>query len=154
MAHRCNRRAALALAAVLLAAGCAGPSIGPDAIAGKTPSGTVELKAVQAAYIGSASAGSGTLNFRGRSYPFSIGGAGIGGIGASSIEGYGEIYNLSELSQFPGAYGQARYGFALGNRSGGDLWLQNDSGVIMHIAAKRQGLMLSLGGDAMIVTLK
>ena len=56
------------------------------------------------------------------------------------------------MSQFPGAYAQGRYGFALGNKSGGDLWLQNESGVIIHIKAKREGLMLSLGGDAMVIS--
>jgi hypothetical protein len=33
----------------------------------------------------------------------------------------------------------------------GDLWLQNGTGVIMHLVAKRQGLMLSLGGDAVVI---
>jgi hypothetical protein len=42
----------------------------------------------------------------------------------------------------------------LGNRSGGDLWLQNDASVIIHIMAKREGLMLPLGGDAMVISLK
>jgi hypothetical protein len=144
--------AAITAAVALSLAGCAGSKVGPDAIAGQTPSATVELQAVQAAYIGSASGGSGTLFYNGRSYPFSIGGAGIGGIGASTVEGYGEVYKLNDMSQFPGAYAQGRYGFALGNKSGGDLWLQNGSGVIIHIKAKREGLMLSLGGDAMVIS--
>jgi hypothetical protein len=144
--------AAFAAVAALSLAGCAGSKVGPDAIAGQTPSGTIELQAVQAAYIGSASGGSGTLFYNGRTYPFSIGGAGIGGIGASTIEGYGEVYKLNSLAQFPGAYAEGRYGFALGNKSGGDLWLQNESGVIIHIKAKREGLMLTLGGDAMVIS--
>jgi hypothetical protein len=39
----------------------------------------------------------------------------------------------------------------LGSTSAGDLWLQNGNGVIMHLVAKRQGLMLSLGGDAVVI---
>jgi hypothetical protein len=35
--------------------------------------------------------------------------------------------------------------------SAGDLWMQNERGVIMHLAAKRQTLMLSLGGDAVVI---
>jgi hypothetical protein len=31
--------------------------------------------------------------------------------------------------------------------------MQNGAGVIMHLKAKRTGLMLSLGGDAMVVTM-
>ena len=55
------------------------------------------------------------------------------------------------LRDFPGAYAQARYGFALGTVSTGELWLQNNNGIIMHLKAKREGLMLSLGGDAVVI---
>jgi hypothetical protein len=88
---RISRRTLAALTVVLASAGCAGGDVGPEAVAGQTPSGTIEINAVQAAFIGSGSGGSGTLFFRDRSYPFSIGGAGIGGIGASTIEGYGDV---------------------------------------------------------------
>jgi hypothetical protein len=37
--------------------------------------------------------------------------------------------------------------------SGGDLWLQNENGVILHLHAKREGLMLSLGGDAIVISM-
>lgn len=122
--------------------------LGPEAIAGKIPDGTVDMHQVQVAYIGSGSAGSGVLRFRGVDYPFRVGGLGVGGIGASTVDAEGEVYNLPSVAQFPGAYAQGRYGFAIGTRSGGDLWLQNERGVIMHLHAKRTGLMLSLGGDA------
>ncbi len=56
------------------------------------------------------------------------------------------------MRQFAGAYAQGRVGFAIGQTSSGDLWLQNDSGVIMHLVAKREGLMLSLGADAMVIS--
>lgn len=140
----------------LLLAGCTGGGmkLGPDAIAGLEPSGTVDMIMVQAAYIGSGSTGSGTLYFNGRSYPFSISGLGIGGIGISSIDANGDVYKLGTSAQFPGTYAQGRYGFAIGNTSAGDLWLQNEGGVIMHLKAKRSGLMLSLGGDAMIIEMK
>jgi hypothetical protein len=39
----------------------------------------------------------------------------------------------------------------VGNASAGDLWLQNGNGVIMHLVAKRQGLMLSLGDDTVVI---
>ena len=52
------------------------------------------------------------------------------------------------------AYAQDRYESALGNKSAGDLWLQNESGVIMQRKAKREGLMLSLGSDAVMTKVK
>ena len=147
-------RLALVSASVLFLAGCVGNvALGPDAVKGQTPDGGVEMHEVQAAYIGIGSAGTGVLSFRGVQYPFEVGGVGVGGFGLSTIEATGEVYNLRDLGQFPGTYGQARYGFAIGTASGGDLWLQNESGVILHLKAKREGLMLSLGGDAVVISM-
>jgi hypothetical protein len=136
-------RVALVSACVLYVVGCAGGvELGPDAVKGQTPDGTVDMREVQAAYIGSGTAGTGVLFFRGTQYPFEVGGVGVGGFGLSTIDARGEVYNLRELGQFPGTYGQARYGFAIGTASAGDLWMQNEAGVIMHLKAKREGLML------------
>jgi hypothetical protein len=115
--------------------------------------GTVSINQVQIAFIGSANLGGGTLTFNGQQYDFTIGGLGVGGIGASSIEATGEVYNMTDPSQFAGAYGQARYGAVVGDASTGELWLQNNAGVYMHLKAKRAGLMLSLGGDVVYIKL-
>lgn len=158
MTNRPGRRRALlclsGLGGLVLAGACTSRvALGPEAVAGKTPDGTVELSQVQVAYIGSGSTGRGVLHHRGRSYPFNISGLGVGGVGASTIEATGEVYNLPDAARFRGTYGQARYGFALGTMSGGDMWLQNEAGVIMRLKARREGLMLSLGGDAMLVSM-
>jgi hypothetical protein len=113
---------------------------------GKTPSGVVEMKEVQIAFLGAAGGGTGTLSFQGETYPFEIAGLGGGGAGISKIDASGEVYNLSEVAQFPGAYSERRVGVAFGG-GGGDLWLQNNAGVIMHLKAVSEGLMLSLGAD-------
>jgi hypothetical protein len=148
-------RRALAAAVLVGLAGCVGGvEVGPQAIAGKKPDGFVEMHEVQAAYIGSGSTGEGFIDFRGRKYRFTVGGVGVGGVGLSTIDAEGEVYDLAELAEFPGTYAQARYGFALGTESGGDLWLQNEAGVILHLKAKRTGLMLSLGGDAILITMQ
>jgi len=147
--------AVFATLALSLLSGCTGSvKVGPEAVAGLTPDGTIDMQEVQVAYLASGGGGNGTLFYQGGVYPFTIGGLGVGGIGASTISASGEVYKLNSLAQFPGAYIQGRYGFALGNRSGGDLWLQNDAGVILHLKAKREGLMLSLGGDAIAITMK
>jgi hypothetical protein len=144
-----NVIALLAIGALALGSSCSSlVKVGPEAVAGLTPDGTVDMNQVQVAYIGSAGGGSGTLYYKGTAYPFSVAGLGVGGIGASTIDAAGEVYKLRNLSQFSGAYAQARYGFVIGSTSAGDLWMQNESGVIMHLKAKRTGLMLSLGGDA------
>ena len=146
---------ALGVASTLWLAACrSNIAVGPAAIKGKRPSGWVEMHQVQAAYIGSGSAGGGTLIFRDRRYPFTIAGLGIGGIGLSTIEAEGEVSDLQDISQFAGAWGEARYGFALGRASAGELWMQNGSGAIMRLRAKRTGLMLTLGGDGIVISMK
>jgi hypothetical protein len=147
---RLRRELLLICAAALLSfAGCANQS--SLSLEGKPLSGYVQMTQVQAAYLGSGNAGSGTLRYHGSTYPFSVGGLGVGGIGISKIEAKGEVYGLQRVGDFAGAYAQARYGFALGTTSAGELWLQNRKGVVMHLKAKREGLMLSLGGDAVVV---
>lgn len=155
VSRRHGRRAYLTAAALLLVTGCAGSvKLGPEAVAGLRPDASVEMQQVQAAFIGSGGGGTGTLFYKGRSYPFTVGGLGVGGIGVSTIEASGEVYKLNSIEQFSGAYAQGRYGFAVGDKSGGDLWLQNGAGVIMHLRARREGLMLSLGGDAVVISMK
>jgi hypothetical protein len=145
----------LAIAALLPFAGCSSSQTGgQQSLDGKQPDGTVDMNQVQAAFIGSAGGGSGTLNYRGRSYPFAVGGLGVGGIGASTINAQGEVYGLNKVADFAGAYAQGRYGIVVGDASAGDLWLKNANGVIMHLKAKRTGLMLSLGGDAVIISMQ
>jgi len=120
----------------------------------KKPSGTIAISQVQIAFIGSGNLGNGTLHYRGKSYPFSVGGLGVGGFGVSKMEAVGEVYDLKNISDFSGAYGQARYGAVAGNASTGELWLQNEKGVSIHLKAKRQGLALSLGVDGVAIQLK
>ena len=159
MTIRRSRRVALAglagLAALTGLGACGGSTrVGPGSIAGQAPDATVEMQQVQVAYLGSGGGGTGVLHHNGRSYPFTVGGLGVGGIGASRIGASGEVYNLPDVSRFPGAYAQARYGFALDRAGGGELWLQNDPSVIMRQNARREGLMLSLGGDAMVISMR
>ncbi len=109
-----------AVAALLPIAGCSSSqNVNQQSLEGKQPDGFVDMEQVQAAFIGSGGGGSGTLTFRGQTYPFAVGGLGIGGIGASTIDASGEVYGLKTLADFPGAYAQGRYGFAIGERKCG-----------------------------------
>ena len=101
-------------------------------------------------YLGSSNGG-GVLKYKGDTYAFSVGELRVRGIGVSKIEARGQLYRLQRLSDFAGAYVQARNGFVLGNASGGELWLQNGNGVIMHLKAKPEGLKLSLSGDVVVI---
>jgi hypothetical protein len=58
------------------------------------PSGSVNIHQVQIAFIGSGAMRGGTRYFRGRSYPFKLGGLGIGGFVVSTLDATGSVYNL------------------------------------------------------------
>jgi hypothetical protein len=152
--RRYGRRICFAATLSLLAACSSSGKVGPGAVAGLTPDATVDMRQVQAALIASGGGGHGTLYFQGQAYPFKVAGLGVGGIGASTVDATGEVYKLNSVAQFPGTYAQGSYGFALGSKSAGDLWLQNHAGVIMHLKAKREGLMLSLGGQAVEISMQ
>lgn len=117
----------------------------------KTPSGTVEIDQTQMAFLVSGSFGGGTLHFQGKAYPFTIGGLGIGGFGIATLRATGEVYDLKSPSDFGGVYGQAQASYALGKMSDGELWLQNAQGVYLHLKAEREGIILSLGADGVII---
>jgi len=114
-------------------------------------SGTVTIEQVQIAFIGSGNLGGGRLQFNGRTYNFTVGGLGIGGFGVSKMTATGAVYNLKDVNDFPGTYGQARYGAVVGTKSTGSLWLQNTRGVVLELKAAREGLALSLGADAVYI---
>lgn len=117
-----------------------------------TKSGTVRIEQVQLAFIGSGNLGGGTLQYGGKTYQFTVGGLGIGGFGVSKITATGNVYNLTKADDFPGAYIQGRYGAAVGTMSTGELWLKNTNGVVLELKAEREGLALSLGGDAVYIS--
>jgi hypothetical protein len=120
----------------------------------RTPSATVEIDQTQVALLFSGSLGGGTLHYGGQSYPFKIGGLGIGGIGISKVHATGEVYDLRDVADFGGVYGQARAGYALGKQSAGVLWLENPKGVYLKLQAQREGVMLTLGADGVVVRME
>ncbi len=155
MPHLLARRGLAGILPLLLASACTCEgAIGPAAVRDQAPDASVTMNLVQAGFIGSGGGGNGVLTFHGRTHPFGVVGLGIGGIGASTVEAEGDVFNLESVARFGGTYAQARAGAVIGNRSVGEMWLQNEAGVIMRLRARRTGLMLALGGDAVQITLR
>jgi len=119
----------------------------------KEPSGTVTIDETQLAFIFSGQIGGGELDFRGQSYDFKIGGLGIGGYGISNLRAVGEVYDLKRIAEFPGAYVEARQGWAIGRAGNGHLWLQNPNNVVLHLRTAREGLMLTLGASGVVISM-
>jgi hypothetical protein len=99
------------------------------------------------------SSGSGVLRFNGNSYVFKIDGLSVGAVGIASISAVGNVYNLSDVSQFAGNYAAAGAGIALAAGSAG-LTLQNQAGVIINLYAVQQGVELNIGPKGFKVTMQ
>jgi hypothetical protein len=137
--------AILAVLALLPLAGCQIPPSGiPNAasIRGLRPSGAVTMTQV---FVSASGVGSGSLNFRGRTYPFTLVGSLIGLGAISTLQASGEVYKLSDVSQFPGAWIQGTGSLAITTKATGELWLENRNGVVMHLTAAQAGLTFSQG---------
>ena len=149
-----SRRGVVRLAAALAILCAVGaPPASAQGSPPSRPSGTVTIHQVQVAFVGSGAAGGGTLHYRGRAYPFNVGGLGIGGFGVSRLDATGAVYNLRNPADLNGVYAQVRKGWAVGARGGGAMWLQNTNGVYLRLSARRRGLALSLGADGMVIRL-
>lgn len=137
--------AIFAILSLLPLAGCEIPPSGiPTAgsIRGLRPSGAVTM--TQAFVVG-AGVGSGTLTFRGRTYPFTLIGSLIGPGAISTLQASGEVYKLNDVSEFSGPWIQGTGSLAITTKATGELWLENRNGVIMRLSAAQAGLTFSTG---------
>lgn len=114
------------------------------------PVGHVSMTMGKGGFILSMQGGSGTLTFRGRRYPFRIGGLGVGTFGGSKIEAYGEVYGLRRVADFPGSYFQAEAS-ATAIKGQGVQWLKNTHGVVLSLRSRTKGFSLNLGGDGLVI---
>lgn len=135
----------------LLLAGCSGLTHppGPQTVAGDSPVGTVQLTET---YVTGLGGGGGTLNFRGQSYPFRVFASVVGpGGGASKISAEGDVYNLQKAADFGGRYTQSTGKAGLSRAGASDLWLENKTGVIMHLRGIESGAMVTLGREEILI---
>jgi hypothetical protein len=133
---------------ILLIAGCASMTQAPST----PPSATVRIHEWSAAYYAQAEAGKGTLYFHGRTHRFTISGGGVGGSGAQKVNATGKVYNLNNLSSFPGTYHGISRGLTL-IEGKMHAKLTNQNGVTMYLAGETEGLASSLGAQAFEVQL-
>ena len=117
------------------------------------PSGKITIDQTQFGFIIGGSTGGGILHFKGKRYPFKLGGLSVGTVGVSKVGAAGEVYNLANISQFPGTYVQAQASFAVGGGVGG-LVLKNEHGVVLSLHSTLQGVSLTLGVEGLKITME
>ena len=118
------------------------------AAAEKHPDATLRLSFSSVAVGVGFSSGSGTLTYKGKSYPVKVKGLSVGKVGITSSSAYGEVFNLKSLQDFNGHYdvnGAGTRGVTLGSGKAGTL-MSNQSGVIVRLAATQQGLDVNVTG--------
>jgi hypothetical protein len=119
----------------------------------KKPSGTVSINETQFALIIGGSTGGGVLTYQGKKYPFKIGGMSLGAnVGVSKLAATGEVYDLTNISQFPGTFTKLESSITLGGGVGGTV-LKNENGVIMRLTSTSEGLQLNLSASGVTVKL-
>ena len=122
----------------------------------RIPAGLVMLNFKSVGIGIGGSSGEGVLSYQGRDYPFTISGLNIGGVGVSTFQGAGKVYDLKNVNEFGGNYAASEAGFAV--RGGqGELAMRNGKGVTIVVLAgegKESGTRISLGGSGVSIKLK
>ena len=115
--------------------------------------GSIRLNIGKAGFIIGIGGGSGTLRFRGRDYPVSVGGISVGTIGVSGADLVGRVYNLRSAADIAGTYTAVSGGVAV---AGGAkiARLQNANGVVMELQGAQVGLEVSFSLSGMTVALR
>jgi hypothetical protein len=130
-------------------------ALASTAISGEArkPSGrvTIESRSI-AAGIG-VTWGDGKLTFKGKDYPFTVNGLSVVDWGISRASAAGDVYNLTDVSKFPGTYAAAEAGFTLAGGTGG-ITMRNSEGVIMNLRSTSRGASLTLGASGLSITMK
>src|SRR5215468_4037280 len=104
--------------------------------------GSIRLNVGKAGFIVGIGGGSGTLRFKGRDYPVSVGGISVGTIGVAGADLVGRVYNLRSAADIAGTYTAVSGGIAV---AGGAkiARLQNANGVVMELQGAQVGLEVS-----------
>lgn len=112
---------------------------------------TIESKSI-AVGVG-ISWGEGTLEYRGKKYPFSVEGLSVLDLGISKVSARGRVQNLKRLEDFNGNYVMAAVGAGVGGGAGAAA-LKNQNGVEIALTATGQGVRFSAAKGGVEVKLK
>ena len=125
----------------------------PATAADHTPDGTVAMQSTSIAIGIGIDWGKGTLTFKGKHYPFQVGGLQAVGVGVATEHAEGSVYHLTEVSDFAGTYVAAEAAFAVAGGFGATT-LRNQNGVVMHLRSVSQGVQLTLAAAGVKVKLE
>jgi len=144
------RKSLVALVAVA-GAGLTSATLSSAALA---DSGMIRISVLKAGWFVGASGGSGTLTFKGRRYPLSVGGLSAGLVfGASQTSLVGRVSNIRRPSDVQGVYGAAGAGASVGVGAR-VIVLQNNKGAILQLQGRQVGLIANLDLSGLQISLQ
>jgi hypothetical protein len=127
---------------------------GASLSAARADSGYVRLTVYKGGWIIGGSGGSGTLTFRGRTYPLSVGGIDYGLVfGGSKTVLEGRVHNIERPSDVAGVYGAAGAGIAVG-RGVRAIVLTNQKGAVLELSGRQVGLIANADLSGLAIALK
>jgi hypothetical protein len=117
-------------------------------------SGSVVLTVYKAGWIIGGSGGYGTLTFRGKSYPLSVGGLDYGLVfGGSKTVLRGRVSNISRASDIAGVYAAGGAGLAVGSGARA-IVLANQKGAVLELSGRQVGLLANVDLSGLAITMK
>jgi len=123
------------------------------ALAADTPSGTVSLRSTSVAAGVGVQWGAGVLTYQGKTYPFSVQGLEVLGIGYSEITAEGTVYNLTRLEDFAGVYASVEASATAGSGAS-TVTMKNPNGVVLTLRTLQEGAKLTLAAGGVNIDLK
>ncbi len=136
----------LALLALVAIIGFSSPS--------QADTGSIRFTIAKGGWFVGASGGSGTLVFRGRSYPVSIAGLSAGLVfGGSVADLYGPVYNIRSPYDVTGVYTAVGGGAAVAGGARA-IQLRNGRGAVMVLQGPQLGLSFNLDLSGLQVTVR
>lgn len=115
---------------------------------------TIQFEVFKAGFIVGGSGGRGTLIYKGKGYPVSIGGISLGAtIGVSHAELIGDVYNLKRPEDIAGTYTAVGGSAVLGGGISA-AELENSRGVRLNVRGRSIGLELSLDLSGLQLSLR
>jgi hypothetical protein len=122
--------------------------------AARADSGSVQISVLKGGWVIGASGGSGTLTFKGRRYPLSIGGLSYGFVfGGSQTYLSGRVSNITRASDIAGVYGAAGAGAVVGGGVRG-IVMRNEKGAVLELSGRQTGLMLNADLSGLAISLR
>lgn len=120
----------------------------------RADTGSVRISFIKAGWVIGGTVGQGTLTFRGRTYPLTIGGLSWGlTFGGSQTNLRGRVSNIFRPQDIEGVYGAGSAGAAV-IRGAQAVILTNQRGAVMELSGTQTGLILNLDLNGMALSLR